>query len=158
MPEYDANILVNNISSSNFFESTIKQFENITERTSKSIANWINVEGGRLLKEKNIDVEKSRLTPASLVKLITMLEKNELNSNTAKTIFDSMYISGGDPAEIAQEMDVVLNNNPEAITDYLQGKESVIQFLMGQVMKETKGKANPKMAIPSIKEKLEKFK
>ena len=102
-----------------------------------------------------------------------MLERNELNSNTAKTIFDSIYTSGGDPAEIAQEMgliqitdsetiesaiDVVLNNNPEAITDYLQGKESVIQFLMGQVMKETKGKANPKMAIPSIKEKLEKFK
>ena len=72
-----------------------------------------------------------------------------------------MYISGGDPAEIAQEMgliqitdaetiesaiDVVLNNNTEAITDYLQGKESVIQFLMGQVMKETKGKANPKIA------------
>ena len=173
LPEYDANILVSNISSSNFFENTIKQFENITEKTSKSIANWINVEGGRLLNEKNIDVEKSQLTPASLVKLITMLERNELNSNTAKTIFDSIYTSGGDPAEIAQEMgliqitdsetiesaiDVVLNNNPEAITDYLQGKESVIQFLMGQVMKETKGKANPKMAIPSIKEKLEKFK
>ena len=133
----------------------------------------LNLQGGRLLNEKNIDVEKSRLTPASLVKLITMLEKNELNSNTAKTIFDSIYTSGGDPAEIAQEMgliqitdsetiesaiDVVLNNNPEAITDFLQGKESVIQFLMGQVMKETKGKANPKMAIPSIKEKLEKFK
>ncbi|MAU65259.1 MAG: Asp-tRNA(Asn)/Glu-tRNA(Gln) amidotransferase GatCAB subunit B, partial [Dehalococcoidia bacterium] len=173
LPEYDASILVSNVSSANFFENTIKQFENITEKTSKSIANWINVEGGRLLNEKNIDVEKSQLTPASLVKLITMLERNELNSNTAKTIFDSIYTSGGDPAEIAQEMgliqitdsetiesaiDVVLNNNPEAITDYLQGKESVIQFLMGQVMKETKGKANPKMAIPSIKEKLEKFK
>jgi len=101
-----------------------------------------------------------------------MLEKNELNSNTAKTIFDEMYLSGGNPNEIAQKMgliqitdsetikaaiNLVLKNNPDAIKDYIEGKETVIQFLMGQVMKETKGKANPKMAIPSIKEQLEKF-
>ena len=172
LPEYDANLLVSNISSAIFFETTMKHFKTVQTKTSKSVANWINVEGGRLQNDKNIDINKSNLTSKSLAELITMLEKNELNSNTAKTIFDEMYLSGGNPSEIAQKMgliqitdsetiesaiNLVLKNNPDAIKDYIEGKETVIKFLMGQVMKETKGKANPTMAIPSIKEQLEKF-
>ena len=172
LPEYDANLLVSNISSAIFFETTMKHFKTVQTKTSKSVANWINVEGGRLQNDKNIDINKSNLTSKSLAELITMLEKNELNSNTAKTIFDEMYLSGGNPREIAQKMgliqitdsetiksaiNLVLKNNPDAIKDYIEGKETVIKFLMGQVMKETKGKANPTMAIPSIKEQLEKF-
>jgi aspartyl-tRNA(Asn)/glutamyl-tRNA(Gln) amidotransferase subunit B len=62
-----------------------------------------------------------------------------------------------DTTTIELAIDIVLTNNPDAITDYLAGKESVSQFLMGQVMKETKGKANPNIAIPSLKKKLENF-
>ena len=172
LSEYDADILLSNGFSSKFFESTLKEFSSITNKISKSIANWINVEGGRLLNDKGINISDSQLDPKSLATLIKMLETNELNSNTAKIIFDNMYISGGTPNEIAQTMgmiqitdtetiesaiDTVLENNTAAINDYLEGKETVIQFLMGQVMKETKGKANPTVAIPSLKNKLENF-
>ena len=172
LSEYDADILLSSSPSSEFFESTLKEFNPITYKISKSIANWINVEGARLLNDKGVNISESQLDPKSLATLIKMLERNELNSNTAKNIFDTMYISGGIPNEIAQTMgmiqitdtetiesaiDTVLANNTAAITDYLEGKETVIQFLIGQVMKETKGKANPTIAIPSLKTKLENF-
>ena len=172
LSEYDSDNLISSILYSDFFENTIKNFDAITSKTSKRIANWIIIECNRLLNDKGVNIEQSQLNPNALASLIKMLGTNELNNSAAKLIFDHMYISGGNPDEIAQNMgmiqitdmttielaiDIVLTNNPDAITDYLAGKESVSQFLMGQVMKETKGKANPNIAIPSLKKKLENF-
>ena len=99
-----------------------------------------------------------------------MVGDGRLNSNMAKTVFEEMFESGRAPAEIAESAGLVqisdadsieaavaeaIDNNPRPVSDYLSGKESALRFLMGQVMKATRGKANPQLTTSMLREKLE---
>ena len=126
----------------------------------------------RLMKETDTKISDFRVRPAQLVELIDMVDDGKLSSNLAKDVFVQMYETGRCPAEIAEEaglvqvsdvdqvasaVDAAISGNPQAVADYMEGKNKAIGFLVGQVMKETRGKANPRMASSLVKEKLDEM-
>ena len=115
----------------------------------------------RLLNEKQIHISDIDTNPENFSNLIQMISNETLNSTMAKTVFENMLLDGKTPAEISENLGLtqisdtnsleqiiseILSQNTSAVEDYLEGKETAIRFLVGQVMKETKGKANPKIA------------
>ena len=105
------------------------------------------------------------LSPKYLAEIVLLVESGRLSSSMAKTVFDKTVLEGGAPTEISDTLgmsqisdsrliektvDAVILQNPEAVADYLEGKDSVVRFMVGQIMKETKGKANPKMATEML--------
>ena len=125
------------------------------------------------MKEENVGIESAKVHPTQLLSLVGMIDNGKLSSNQAKEVLEKMFGTGGDPESIAAEVgivqvsnatevevvvDEVLSSNPEPVQDYLNGKHQVVGFLMGEVMKITKGQANPKVASQLVREKLEALK
>lgn len=141
----------------------------------KVVANWVSGELFRLMKDKNeeIGVVSSRISPAQIADLIVLINNGTISNNIAKTVFEEMYLSGRDPKVIVQEKglaqisdrsalesiaDKVLVDNPKQVADYLAGKETIARFLIGQVMKATKGQANPGLVNEIVLQKLQRMK
>ena len=171
--EYDARLLTVSRENSNLFEEVQGLLKGKNEETNaakaKMTANWINVELARLVNEKNSDLKASGITAKNLSHLIILIHNNELTSSAAKTVFEIMFLKGGDPSQISKSMDLVqvsdtefirqivfeiTSQNQPAVKDYLSGKESALTFMVGQIMKKTKGKANPKLTQEILKETL----
>ena len=149
---------------SELFETTIKEIIKIDinlEKGAKSVANWINVELPRLLREQNSDLSEIKAEPENLAHIIKLIDQGQISNTMAKTVFDESFLTGESPAEISSRLGLVqisdknslnlvveevLQENPKTIQDYLDGKNSALRFLVGQIMKKTKGNANPKMA------------
>ena len=123
----------------------------------------------RLLKEKSMDPEDIRVSPAHLAALIDMAEKKEINSSVAKEVFEEMFENDVDPKAYVEEkglksvndegalrstIEQVIKDNPQSVEDYKNGKEKAIGFLVGQTMKAMKGKADPAMVNSILKELL----
>ena len=149
---YDADILTGDKALAELFENTIKG------AAPKKAANWLTGETLRLLKEKESEASKITFTAEHLASLIALLEKSVINNQTAKDVFAVMFESDVDPAAYVEEHGLkiesdsglleetvkkILDANPKAVGELKEGKDKVIGFLMGQVMKEMKGKANP---------------
>ncbi len=132
-------------------------------------ANWMLTEVLRVLKEKNITVEKFEIKPENLAKLIKLITSNVISSKIAKDIFEMMVDKDRDPEDIVKEkglvqitdsseiekiVDKVLEDNPQSIEDYRAGKSNALKHLMGQAMKLSRGKANPQMINEMIVERL----
>ena len=113
--------------------------------------------------------ENSPLTPENFAEFITLIYKNKINSNNALEILDQMVEKGGDPTDILEDrglhllenvsdlepiIDKIIKNNPAQVEQFKKGKTTLMQFFLGQVMKESQGKANPKMAEDLITQKL----
>ena len=124
------------------------------------VASWIISRLLKLLNEARIEITESKITPENFAELITLIYQNKINQNTAQVILEEMFKSGGDPSDIMKEKDLgqlgkskdlekiiesVINNNAEIVKQYKAGKTNVLQYLIGQVMKETKGRADPKV-------------
>ncbi len=124
----------------------------------------------REAKERKLEIRQLRVDPAQLVALVEIVEKGTISSTTAKEVFVEMIQTGKDPQKIVEEkgliqisdegligsvIDKIISGNPGVIDDYKKGKKNALTFLVGQVMKETKGKANPKMVNELLKEKLD---
>ena len=173
LPEYDAGLLTASKADADFFES-VMQLRPLTgesrEQLAKSVSNWIQGELWRLLNLKGLEIEKIRFQPQQLLDLLDLVDAGTLNTGMAKTIFEEMFDSGKSPSEIAKEEGMVqisdveairsaveeaISNNPQPVGDYLRGKDTAMRFLVGQVMKITKGKANPQLASQLLKEVLE---
>ena len=122
----------------------------------------LNVTGGNL--------EDTKLRPRYFVELLELIEAGTLSTGMARDVFEEMFKTGEPPSLIAEEagmvqisdanavqlaVEKVITCNPKPVADYLGGKESALRFLVGQVMKFTKGKANPQMAATLVKEKLD---
>ena len=135
----------------------------------KKVSNWLMVETMRLLKEKSMDPEDIRFSPAHLAALIDMAEKKEINSSVAKEVFEEMFENDVDPKAYVEEkglksvndegalrsaIEQVIKDNPQSVEDYKNGKEKAIGFLVGQTMKAMKGKADPAMVNSILKELL----
>ena len=150
---YDADILTGDKALAELFENTIK-----AGAAPKKAANWLTGETLRLLKEKESEASKITFTAEHLASLIALLEKSVINNQTAKDVFAVMFESDVDPAAYVEEHGLkmesdsglleetvkkILDANPKAVGELKEGKDKVIGFLMGQVMKEMKGKANP---------------
>ena len=161
LPAYDASILTESKKLADLFEETVALGAN-----PKKVSNWLMVETLRLLKEYSMEPEEIRFTPENLKKLIALAEEGSINSSVAKEVFEQMFKENVDPQVYVEEHGLktvndagaleavvkkVLENNPKVVEEYRGGKEKVLGFLVGQVMKEMKGKANPAMAGELLK-------
>jgi len=154
--EYDASLLVSDKDISRYYDDGAK-----LTKQYKILANWINVDVLGYLNKNNCTINEFPLSPKDLVSLISIIEKNEVSSNQAKAIFAKMVeercdaqkareilgISSqiSDESFIDDVIQQVLNENPQSIIDYKAGKDRALGFMVGQVMKKTQGKVNPKM-------------
>ncbi|MEE3232656.1 MAG: Asp-tRNA(Asn)/Glu-tRNA(Gln) amidotransferase subunit GatB [Candidatus Latescibacterota bacterium] len=162
----DISVITEDRSISDYFEAVLT-FDNIEP---KQAANWVLGEVFRLLNEETQDGHIT-VTPKDLAKIISLVSKGTINQNAARTVFSEMWEHGGDPEDIIKskglgqisdtnELDQavaqVIANEPEAAAKIQNGNLKPIQFLMGQVMKATRGKANPRLVQELIKQQLEK--
>jgi len=153
LPEYDSNILVSTKYLSDFFEAANKVCNN-----PKAVSNWIMTDIIRVQNEE--DIEEMPFTAEELGKLIVLIDKGTISSSIAKKVFEELLEEPRDPEEIIKEKGWVqisdegaikevvlkiLEANPASIADYKAGRDRALGFLVGQAMKETKGKANPQI-------------
>ena len=132
----------------------------------KYVANWINVDLNAISNaQKDDELEKMKISPENFGKLITLVKENKINKNTAKDLLSEIYLSNEDAESLSksrglqkiedsgQLSDIVRNaieSNQAAVDDYKNGKETAVRFLIGQVMKQSKGTANPNSAETEI--------
>jgi len=155
IPEYDAALLTQTRGVADYFEETARHSSN-----AKAASNWVMGEVLRNMKERAIAIEAVPITPSALAGLITIVDKGTISSTVAKDVFAMMYDTGRAAAEIvaaeglAQISDSssldpivqrVLAAHPDVVAEIQAGKDRKFQFLVGQVMKETKGKGDPKL-------------
>jgi aspartyl-tRNA(Asn)/glutamyl-tRNA(Gln) amidotransferase subunit B len=166
LPQYDSMVLTNNKELSDFFEETIAQGGDI-----KQASNWLMGEVSAYMNKHYKELHELELTPESLAKMIQLIEDGTISSKIAKKVFTELVENGGDPEKIVKEKGLVqisdegqlteivvniLDNNPQSIEDFKNGKDKALGFLVGQVMKETKGQANPPMVNKIILAEMEK--
>ncbi|WP_018130810.1 Asp-tRNA(Asn)/Glu-tRNA(Gln) amidotransferase subunit GatB [Effusibacillus pohliae] len=164
LPAYDAGVLTSSKAISDFFEETMKHTDN-----AKAASNWIMGELLGHLNEADLDITDSKIKPAALGKLIGLIDKGTISTKIAKTVFEEMFATGADPETVIQEkglvqisdegelakiVEEVIANNPQSVADYKAGKERALGALVGQVMKATKGKANPQIVNKLILERI----
>ncbi|MCL0029868.1 Asp-tRNA(Asn)/Glu-tRNA(Gln) amidotransferase GatCAB subunit B, partial [Dehalococcoidia bacterium] len=136
---------------------------------AKAVANWMLGEYLRLLNLGGISISESKITPQHLTGMLDLIEQGILSTTLAKQVFEEMFYSGKQPAhimaekgltlisgteEIAAIIDQVLRDNARAVADFRGGKEQALKFLVGQVMKSTKGRAKPDLVARLIREKV----
>ena len=174
LSEYDADLLTGSRDTADYFEAALAQHDpDGSADAAKEIANWIIGDLSRLLNETRHDIAQSPVTPANLSALLGLISDGTLSTSLAKTVLDEMYATGGDPSSIVEEKGLAqisdtgaieaavaeaIAANPKAVADYLDGKENAARFLMGQVMRITRGQAQPELALRLVQEGLEAHK
>ena len=164
--DYDASLLVSDKDISVYYDNCAK-----LTKQYKILANWINVDVLSYLNKNNCTINEFPLSPEQLVSLIAIIEKNEVSSNQAKSIFNKMVEEKYDAQKARQILGIssqisdesfiknvikeVLDENPQSIKDYKEGKDRALGFMVGQVMKKTQGKVNPKMTSEMLLKELE---
>ena len=164
LSEYDAQILASSKIMADFFERSAKETRNYA-----LLANWLIGEISAFLNKDAIEINQSKLTPINLAMLINRIDDQTISGKIGKSIFEEMYASGASPDEIIESqglkqisddgaieeiISTVIKENPSQVEAYLGGKEKLFGFFVGQVMKLTEGKANPKSVNDILKEKL----
>ena len=164
IPEYDAQIITASKHMADIFEAT-------TELCGKpkKVSNWLMVETMRLLKENEMDAQNLKFSPKNLAELIELTEAGTINSTVAKEVFEEIFYHDVDPKQYVEEkglktvndegalrttIEQIIADNPQSVTDYHNGKEKAIGYLVGQTMKAMKGKADPAMVNQILKELL----
>ena len=165
LPEYDADILTSTKAMANYYEACLKLFPE-----PKTVSNWIMVELLRELKRDEREIDQCPVTPGHLAEMLSMIKQETISGKIAKDVFEEMYRTGRRPAEIVREkgwtqildtgeieraVEKVLQAFPRQLEEYRSGKEKVFGFFVGEVMKETRGKANPKRVNELLRQKLQ---
>ncbi len=177
LPWGDIEILVANRDLGEFYENVISElcrwFEDekqgeVEEKALRLASNYMITELQKLLRESGTEMEKIKITAENFAEFITMIYESKISSSGAQTVLKEMFMTGGDPSQIVESKDLaqtsdagelegivkkILDNNPKPVEDYKKGNNNALQFVIGQVMKETRGKANPGI-VKSILEKL----
>ena len=166
LSEYDANVIVEQMGLALFFDEVLK-----LGATPKIAVNFIMGEITAYLKEEHIEITDTKLTPDNLAELISLIEKGTISNNIGKQIILEMMKDGKKASQIVEEKGLsqisdegaikeivqkIVNDNPEQVAAYKGGKVQLLGFFVGQVMKETKGRANPKTVNELIKSELDK--
>ncbi len=164
LSEYDATVIVEQMGLALFFDEVLK-----LGATPKIAVNFIMGEISAYLKEEKLEIADTRLTPENLAELISLIEKNTISNNIGKQIIFDMMKDGKKASQIVEEKGLsqitdesaikeivqkVVDANPDQVTSYRNGKVQLLGFFVGQVMKETKGRANPKTVNELLKEAL----
>jgi aspartyl-tRNA(Asn)/glutamyl-tRNA(Gln) amidotransferase subunit B len=164
IPEYDAEILTSTKAMASYYEECVRRFPE-----PKAVSNWMMGDLLRELKRDEKEIDQSLLTPSHLAEMLSMIKEGTISGKIAKDVFEEMYRTGERPekivkkkgwvqildeAEITKVIEGVMKANPKLVEDYQKGKEKIFGFFVGEVMKETKGKANPKLVNELLKKKL----
>ncbi len=164
LPAYDAEVITSSKKLADFFEESLRYTND-----AKAASNWIMGELLGFLNANNLEISDVKITGKGLGELIGLIEKGTISGKIAKTVFKEMVETGKEPQKIVEEqglvqisdegaikaiIDKVVENNPQSVADFKAGKEKAIGFLVGQVMKETKGKANPGLVNKLLMDKL----
>lgn len=155
LPEYDAEVLTDSKNLADYFEETVRLYHN-----PKTVSNWIMSELLRELKRDDREIEECPVRPEGLAEMLKLMDQGIISGKIAKTIFTEMYATGKDPGAIVRErglvqvsdpgeirkvVEAVVNDNPEQVEKYKKGKTNLFGYFVGEVMKRTRGKANPKL-------------
>ncbi|HIF43915.1 MAG TPA: Asp-tRNA(Asn)/Glu-tRNA(Gln) amidotransferase subunit GatB [Dehalococcoidia bacterium] len=176
LPEYDARLLTNSKGMADYYEQATRLHATDSDngqKFAKNVSNWILGDLSRLLNLEDRLIDESPVPPESLVELIDLVDKDTVSVSMAKTVLEEAFESGGSPAQIVQEkgytqisdssavdeaVGQAIDANPQAVADYMGGKETAAKFLVGQVMKITKGQAKPDLVNELVVVALEKLK
>jgi aspartyl-tRNA(Asn)/glutamyl-tRNA(Gln) amidotransferase subunit B len=164
IPEYDAGVLTTSKALADYFETCVQLFDQ-----PKTVSNWIMGDLLRELKNDNKEIDECPVTPERLTDLLKLIDDGTISGKMAKTVFEDMYHSGKAPAEVVKEkgltqitdesallkiVENVIAANPGQAADFKNGKDKLMGFFVGQVMKASKGQANPALVNKLLKEKL----
>ncbi|MGD9818728.1 MAG: Asp-tRNA(Asn)/Glu-tRNA(Gln) amidotransferase subunit GatB [Desulfomonilaceae bacterium] len=164
IPNYDAGVLTASRELAEYFEDVVREFNN-----PKSVSNWIMTEFMRAMKADDRPISSILVKPGQLSSLLKMIDDGRISGKIAKSVFDAMWETGKSPESIVQEKGLlqvsdsseleslitkVLEGNPSEVGKYLSGKTQLMGFFVGQVMKASKGKANPGMVNEILTKKL----
>jgi aspartyl-tRNA(Asn)/glutamyl-tRNA(Gln) amidotransferase subunit B len=165
LPDYDADILTQEWSLSDYFEEAARQYAG----DPKKVSNWLMNDVLRILKEKSITADQLKITPGHLAELVKLTEAGTINISTGKSLLDKIEDSGRSPAElvkaeglvqvsddgsIRKACEEVLKEAPAEVTSYKNGKTTLIGWFVGQVMQKTRGKAEPQLTRQILEELL----
>jgi aspartyl-tRNA(Asn)/glutamyl-tRNA(Gln) amidotransferase subunit B len=166
LPEYDAGFISGSRSMADYFEATVAEYGE-----AKVVSNWVMSELSRLMNQERVEFGMLKIKPGQLAKMLKMIDTGIISGKIAKTVFEEMFGTGKDPETVVQEKGLVqisdsgeletlarqvIEANPQSVEDYMAGKERALGFLVGQMMKETKGRANPGMVNELLKKELAK--
>jgi aspartyl-tRNA(Asn)/glutamyl-tRNA(Gln) amidotransferase subunit B len=164
LPAYDAEVLTSDREVADYFETCLETFDN-----PKPVSNWIMGPLLGLLNSAGKSIDASPVSPENLGRLLQLIEKGVISGKIAKTVFDEMAVSGHAPGRIVKErglvqvsdagqveiaVDKVMAENADEVQAYRAGKTKLLGFFVGQVMRETKGKANPQVVNEMLISKL----
>ncbi len=172
---YDANLLTGSKAMADYFEDSLKTkaYKKLPPKeAAKVLSNWLLGEVSHIIKANNIDITdfRNKVSPEELIKLAVLNSQGDISAATSKSVLEEMFNTGkdagaiiaqqglsqiSDTAEIEEVMSQVIEANPKAVADYKAGKAESLKFLLGQVMRATRGRANPKLAAQLLKKKLE---
>ncbi len=164
IPEYDADILTSTKAMANYYEECVRLFPE-----AKTVSNWMMGDLLKELKQDEREIDQCPVTPKHLAEMLDMIKKGTISGKIAKDVFGEMYKTGDRPEEIVKEkgwvqildggeiegvIDRIVAANPKLVEDYWSGKEKLFGYFVGEVMKATKGKANPKLLNDLLRKKL----
>ncbi|NLW22649.1 MAG: Asp-tRNA(Asn)/Glu-tRNA(Gln) amidotransferase subunit GatB [Tissierellia bacterium] len=165
LPEYDAGVLTQSKELADFYEETNKY-----AKDPKQVSNWIMGDVLRRLKDEELEIEDLKFGPKDLAHLLELINSGKISNNIGKKVLREMFETGGKPEKIVKERGLiqisdegelesivkkVLSENQQSIIDYKNGKDRALGYLIGQVMKATKGKANPQLVNKMVREMIE---
>jgi len=165
IPEYDAEVLTQTKELARYFEETVKY-----SHDAKQVSNWMMGDVLRSIKEAELEIEDIKFSPKDLAELITLINDGKISNNIGKTVLKDMFDSGKSPSIIVKEkglvqisdegalkeiVEKVIDKNQQSVIDYKNGKDRALGFLVGQVMKETRGKANPQLVNKLVVEMIQ---
>ncbi len=165
LSDYDAGVLTEDRAIADYFERCVEQYD-----SPKTVCNWVTNNVLRELKERQLEIKDFPVNPEMLVELVKLEETGAISMPVAREVFAEMVNSGKKAPQIVQERGLlqisdrakleniiqeVLVENPIALADYKKGKKTTLTFLVGQIMRKTRGKANPQMVNELLRQKLE---
>jgi aspartyl-tRNA(Asn)/glutamyl-tRNA(Gln) amidotransferase subunit B len=170
---YDANLLTGSRAMAEYFEACLKTGKPAglaLANHAKMVSNWLLSEFSRLLNATNADVSAIKVSPEQLCQLLDLMHRGSISGLVAKQVWEEMFDTGksadeivarkglsqiSNASELENTVERVLAENPQAVADFKAGKEAALKFLVGQLMRVTKGRANPQVANQLLKKKLE---
>lgn len=165
LPEYDASQIVSTKAMADYFDEAVK-----TAKDSKGVANWLLGDVSAYLNSEGVEISAFPVTPANLAELVNLIKGGVLSSKLAKKVFAEMLKGNASPKALVKKMgleqvsdvgaiqklvDETIAENPKSVADYKAGKDKAIGYLVGQIMRKSRGKANPGMVTKMLKEKMQ---
>lgn len=166
LSQYDADLITQSPQILQFFDETLKLHPD-----AKAVSNWMMGDLTRLLNQNGMEIQDAKIKPVLLAEMLNLLNEGTISGKMAKTVFEEMFASGQNPKTIIEEkglvqisdadallplIDEIVNNNPKVLQDYKNGKEKAFGFFIGQIMKATRGQANPEMINKLLRERLDR--